>query len=68
MEAVDIIDKLKPSYHKIASAQTALFPQYTDAIMRTGRPVICSTGIAEIEDRIKLLFADKSWSFGDLAL
>ena len=58
MTAVDIIDKLNPSYHKIASAQAALFPQYIEAIMKTGRPVICSTGIAEIGDldRIHYIF------------
>ena len=45
IEAVEIIENLNPSFHKIASAQVPHFPQYLEKIKLTGRKTIASTGL-----------------------
>ena len=40
LEAVEIIEALNPSFHKIASAQVPHFPQYIEKIKLTGRKTI----------------------------
>jgi len=58
LEAVEIIENLNPSFHKIASAQVPHFPQYIEKIKLTGRKTIASTGIASLDeiDRLVKIF------------
>ena len=55
LEAVEIIEALNPSFHKIASAQVPHFPQYIEKIKQTGRKTIASTGIASLEELDRLV-------------
>ena len=68
LEAVSFIEKLNPSYHKIASAQVPNFPQYCELIARTGRPTLASTGISQESEINRLVDIFKSANAGDLTL
>jgi len=46
IEAVDLLNRIDVSLFKLASAQVGTFPQLIDAVARTGKPTILSSGIA----------------------
>ena len=57
IEAVDLLDRLDVSLFKLASAQVGTFPQLINAVAKTGKPTIMSSGIAnygQLSDAVSL--------------
>lgn len=45
LRAVDLLEGAGVALHKLASAQVGTFPQLVDAVARTGKPALLSTGL-----------------------
>lgn len=50
LEAVDILEKINVKLYKIASPQTATFPQLIEKIAKLRKPIIMSTGYCTLEE------------------
>jgi len=48
LKAVDLLEDVDVSLYKLASAQIGTFPQLVEKVIKTGKPVILSTGIVNL--------------------
>jgi sialic acid synthase SpsE len=66
LKAVDILEEINVDLYKLASAQIGTFPQMTERVAQTGKPVILSTGIvsySELENAVKIFLRNKNENF-----
>jgi sialic acid synthase SpsE len=66
MSAVDLLENINVDLYKLASAQIGTFPQITEKVAQTGKPVIFSTGIvsySEVERAVKIFLKNNNRNF-----
>jgi len=55
MKAVDLLEDVDVPLYKLASAQIGTFPQLVEKVIKTGKPVILSTGIVNFFELKKVI-------------